>query len=59
MKSNTVSLPVAKAAPGIFTQQYGAGQAWVVNQDQTFNSDKTPAKRGSYVAFWATGQGSG
>lgn len=57
MKSSSMFLPVAEAAPGIFTQQYGTGQAWVVNQDQTFNSDKNPAERGSYVAFWATGQG--
>jgi len=57
MKSNSILLPVAQAAPGIFTQQYGAGQAWLVNEDRTFNSDKNPAERGSYIAFWATGQG--
>ncbi len=28
-----------------------------MNEDRTFNSVDNPAKRGSYVAFWATGQG--
>src|ERR1019366_3149900 len=42
---------------GIFTQAYGPGQAWIANQDGTFNSASNPAARGSYVAFWLTGQG--
>ena len=54
---NTVTVPVVPSSPGIFTQSYGPGQAWVVNQDGTFNSPSNPAPRGSYVAFWATGQG--
>ena len=33
------------------------GRAWVVNQDNTYNSSSNPAARSSYVAFWATGQG--
>ncbi len=57
MKSNSVRLSAADAAPGIFTRQYGAGQAWVANQDGTFNSTNNPADRGTYIAFWATGQG--
>lgn len=57
MKSNSIVQPVAASSPAIFTQQYGAGQAWVVNQDQTFNSDKNPAELGSFAVFWATGQG--
>jgi uncharacterized protein (TIGR03437 family) len=51
------SVPVAVSSPGIFTQNYGPGQAWVANQDQTFNSASNPAARGTYIAFWATGQG--
>jgi len=54
---NTVTVPVVSSSPGIFTQSYGPGQAWVVNQDLTFNSASNPAARGTYVAFWATGQG--
>jgi len=54
---NSVTVPVVPSSPGIFTQQYGPGQAWVVNEDSTFNSPSNPAPRGSYVAFWVTGQG--
>jgi len=54
---NTVTVPVVPSSPGIFTQSYGPGQAWLVNQDGTFNSITNPAPRGTYVAFWVTGQG--
>jgi uncharacterized protein (TIGR03437 family) len=56
-KSNTFPLAVTAVAPGIFTQQYGAGQVWAVNNDGTFNSPSNPVARGGWVAFWATGQG--
>lgn len=55
--SNTFPLTLADAAPGVFTQQYGAGQVWAVNNDGTFNSSSNPVARGQWVAFWATGQG--
>ena len=55
--SNSVIVPIVGASPGIFTQAYGPGQAWMVNQDSTFNSSSNPAARGTYVAFWITGQG--
>ncbi len=54
---NTVTVPVTGSSPGIFTQSYGPGQAWMVNQDGTFNSASNAAARNSYVAFWLTGQG--
>ena len=54
---NAVTVPVGPSSPGLFTQYYGPGQVWMVNQDETFNSASNPAPRGSYVAFWATGQG--
>jgi len=54
---NSVTVPVVGSSPGIFTQQYGPGQAWAVNQDLTFNSASNAAPRGTYVAFWVTGQG--
>jgi uncharacterized protein (TIGR03437 family) len=57
VKGNTVTVPVVASSPGIFTQSYGPGQAWIANQDGTFNSSSNPAPRGTYVAFWVTGQG--
>jgi uncharacterized protein (TIGR03437 family) len=54
---NSVTVPVVPSSPGIFTQEYGPGQAWIANQDGTFNSASNPAARGTYVAFWVTGQG--
>jgi uncharacterized protein (TIGR03437 family) len=57
LAGNTVTVPVVDSSPGIFTQHYGPGQAWVSNQDQTFNSASNAAPRGTHVAFWVTGQG--
>ena len=57
VKGNTVTVSVMESSPGIFTQGFGPGQAWVVNQDQTFNSASNPAPRSTYITFWATGQG--
>ena len=57
VKGNTVAVPVVNSSPGVFTQAYGPGQAWLVNGDGTFNSSSNPAARNSYVFFWATGQG--
>ena len=57
VKGNSVSLPVVGSSPGIFTENYGPGQAWIVNQDQTFNSSSNPAARNTYIEFWLTGQG--
>jgi uncharacterized protein (TIGR03437 family) len=57
VRGNTVTVPVVASSPGIFTQSYGPGQAWMANQDGTFNSSSNPAPRGTYVAFWVTGQG--
>ena len=54
---NTVTVPVVASSPGIFTQSYGPGQAWIANQDGTFNAASNPAARGTYIAFWLTGQG--
>ena len=57
VQGNVISVPVVDSSPGIFTQGYGPGQAWVLNQDSTFNSASNPAARNTYIAFWATGQG--
>jgi len=42
-------LPVTTAAPGLF--------AAAINQDGSFNSQFSPAARGSTVVFYATGEG--
>ena len=56
-KTDPFPLQTAAASPGIFTLDFGPGQAWVVNQDNSFNSAGNPAPRGTIIAFWATGQG--
>ncbi len=56
--SDSVALPVTPAAPSVFSMDYtGSGQGAVVNQDGTVNSYKTPAKAGSIVSIFATGEG--
>lgn len=57
VKGNTITIPVVNSAPGVFTQFYGPGKAWIVNGDGTFNSRANPAAQNTYVAFWVTGQG--
>jgi len=49
---------VAEYAPGLYTvNQQGTGQAMALNQDGTPNSAKNPAKFGSVVQLFGTGQG--
>jgi uncharacterized protein (TIGR03437 family) len=55
--SDLFALGVVDAAPGIFTQSYGPGQAWALNDDGTFNSAGNKVSRGGWIVFWATGQG--
>ncbi len=50
-------LSVVAAAPGIFTLAGGAGQAAAVNEDGTLNSPERPARQGSVLTFYATGEG--
>ena len=52
-----LSVPVAAAAPGIFTTGGGTGPAAALNQDGTLNSPSHPALRGSVATFYATGEG--
>lgn len=51
------SLPVAEAAPAIFTVEGGSGQAAALNEDGSFNSEWNAAPRGSVVTLFATGAG--
>ena len=51
-------LPVAAAAPGIFTVTgAGTGPGAILNQDQSVNSPLNPAAKGSTVTLFATGAG--
>ena len=53
-----VVLPVAPAAPGVFTQNSsGHGPALVLNHDLTVNEAARPALKGSVVSFYVTGAG--
>ena len=50
------SFPVAPAAPGIFTlNSAGAGQAAVLNQDNSVNGPNQPAAGGTVIQIFATG----
>jgi uncharacterized protein (TIGR03437 family) len=55
--SAPVTVPVAAAAPGIFTASSGRGQAALLNQDFSFNSATNPAALGSVIQIYLTGQG--
>jgi uncharacterized protein (TIGR03437 family) len=57
--SDLVALPVAPAAPSIFSADYtGSGQGAILNQDGvTVNSTAAPAAKGSSIAIYATGEG--
>jgi uncharacterized protein (TIGR03437 family) len=53
-----IKLPVAVAAPGIFTiNERGTGQGAILNQDSSANSPANPAAPGSIVSIYATGTG--
>jgi uncharacterized protein (TIGR03437 family) len=56
--SDSVALPVTPVAPSVFSVDYtGSGQGAVLNQDGSVNSFKNPAKAGSIVSIFATGEG--
>jgi uncharacterized protein (TIGR03437 family) len=58
MRSNPANVPVAQAAPGIFTQNaQGNGVGSIRNQDSTINGPSNPAPVGSVVSIYATGAG--
>ena len=49
---------MAAASPGIFTAKMnGSGQAAVLNQDNTINGPDNPARAGSTIQIFGTGQG--
>jgi uncharacterized protein (TIGR03437 family) len=53
----SMQVSLADANPALFTLSNGTGNAVVVNQDGSINSDKNPAPRGSIVVLYATGEG--
>ena len=56
--SNTVTLPVVAAMPGIYTlDSSGHGPGAILNQDGRVNSATNAAPAGSIVFFYATGEG--
>ncbi len=55
---STTVVPVASAAPGIFTANTtGSGQAAAVNQNGSLNTASNPAKVGSVISLYVTGEG--
>jgi uncharacterized protein (TIGR03437 family) len=59
VRSDPLEIAVAATAPGLFTADAtGKGQAAVLNEDGvTRNSASAPAKVGSVVILWGTGEG--
>ncbi|MGA2739646.1 MAG: hypothetical protein ABSG65_19680 [Bryobacteraceae bacterium] len=53
----SMQVPIANADPALFTVGSGTGNAVVVNQDGSLNSDAHPAPQGSTVVLYATGEG--
>jgi uncharacterized protein (TIGR03437 family) len=58
ISSEAAELPVARAGPAFFTLD-GSGRGPVVaqNQDGSLNTSEAPARRGTIVTLYATGQG--
>ena len=58
IESAVMTVAVVDSAPGLFTSTMsGAGQAAVLNQDNTYNGTSIPAARGSVIQVFATGEG--
>ena len=55
----TVSVPVAAAAPGLYTVGAGTGAAAALNQDMTVNSASNPAAASGTIVLYGTGSGAG
>jgi uncharacterized protein (TIGR03437 family) len=56
--SSAVAIPVAVAAPGIFTaDSSGSGQGLISNEDGSANAPGNAASAGSTVVVYATGEG--
>jgi uncharacterized protein (TIGR03437 family) len=52
------AIPVAGSVPGVFTaNSTGIGQAAAVNQSNSVNGPTSPARVGSVISFYVTGEG--
>jgi uncharacterized protein (TIGR03437 family) len=57
-RTNSITLPVTDAAPGLFTADAsGQGAGAILNQDYSLNTPGNAAARGSIVMIYATGEG--
>jgi len=54
----SASIPMAPAAPGVFTWNGGTGPVIAMNSDMTLNSPSSPAPRSIAVTVFGTGGGS-
>ena len=58
MFQNSLTLPVASAAPAIFSQdQSGGGPGAILNQNYSLNSSTNPAAAGDEIQIFGTGGG--
>lgn len=58
VSSNTLTIPVALASPGLFTvSENGKGQGSILNEDGTVNSSSNPAAKGSVIVLYGEGAG--
>jgi uncharacterized protein (TIGR03437 family) len=58
LASNTLSVPVAVTAPGVFTADAsGLGPGAILNSDNSLNAPGRPAAKGDIVAVYMTGEG--
>jgi uncharacterized protein (TIGR03437 family) len=58
VRSAPVTLNVTSASPGLFAAQAnGAGQGAILNEDGSLNSAARPARAGSIVVVYGTGEG--
>src|SRR6185437_1485011 len=55
VSTNTVTVPVAGASPGIFIANFTTQQPAVLNEDGTLNSPSNPAKPGNVISIFGTG----
>lgn len=58
VRSDPLEMPVSATAPGLFAADFsGKGQGAILNEDGGRNSAAAPAKAGSIVVLWGTGEG--
>ncbi len=56
--SSPVTMPVVATMPDLYTMdESGSGPGVIVNEDGSLNGSANPARRGSVVAFYGTGEG--